>query len=134
VNAVNRVNAYTEAETVRRCIVPDCPTLITSGSRCPEHRGQQRQKYKAGWAALSRAAVAAHIAANGNWCPGHRRDPHASSDFTLDHASGRACVADVTPEAGTWETDEKNDSRSFPRPHRAAPAESIYTLGGRRGI
>ena len=72
----------------RRCLAPGCPNL-TTGSRCPEHRKAQRAKYGGAWASISKAAIRAHVALHGAWCPGHRRLPHPSDDLTLDHASGR---------------------------------------------
>lgn len=73
---------------MRRCLEPGCPKL-TTGSRCPAHRAEQRRKYGGAWSAISKAAIRAHVAAHGHICAGHRTPAHHSTDLTLDHASGR---------------------------------------------
>jgi len=69
----------------RPCIVPGCPKLTTKGSRCPEHRAEQRAKYGNGWQAFAARAVTEHVAMFGHLCPGWRRPAHPSRDLTLDH-------------------------------------------------
>jgi hypothetical protein len=79
--------------TIRRCLEPGCPELVTSGSRCAEHRAVQRAKYRGAWPHRSRAAVSDHRARVGDWCPGWRCAPHEASDLVLDHAAGVMCRA-----------------------------------------
>jgi 5-methylcytosine-specific restriction protein A len=75
----------------RYCIVPGCPVLITAGSRCAQHRAEQRAKYGGAWQAISRAAIREHRAEHGDWCPGWRTDPHPATDLVLDHQVGVLC-------------------------------------------
>lgn len=65
----------------------DCRRPIQMASRCPacERRRKQRRNRDA---ARCRAAVAAHRAEHGDWCPGWHRPAHESSDLTAEHPEG----------------------------------------------
>lgn len=69
-------------------------TLARNASRCPECRAyneRRRRERPTGqtrdWRERQRraAAVKAHRATYGDWCPGWRRAPHPSADLTADH-------------------------------------------------
>lgn len=76
----------------RPCL--DCGRL-SSGSRCPDHARviarrttrakRQRRPYTAAERDRRAAAVAAHRATYGDWCPGWRRPAHYATDLTADH-------------------------------------------------
>ncbi|PSR63987.1 hypothetical protein C8259_09045 [Nocardia nova] len=84
------------------CSVTGCPRL-QPGPRCAEHeteRGRHLRRTTPTKATRDyreqqrrAAAVRAHRARRGDWCPGWRRPPHPSADLTADHitpvASGR---------------------------------------------
>ena len=80
----------------RRCLHPGCSAL-TDAARCPEHRAALRAKYAGPWRSIAKAAVRAHIALHGSWCPGWRSDPpHQADDLTLDHDGIVLCRAHNT--------------------------------------
>lgn len=68
----------------------DCGTL-SQRTRCPKCSAAQLQAkrvcrpYTYTERKRRAAAVAAHRAAHGDWCPGWGRPAHASSDLTADH-------------------------------------------------
>lgn len=84
----------------RPCL--DCGRLTRNPSRCDEHqaawqarqdqlRGSATQRgYDSQWQRTAKAAVAAHRAAHGDWCPGHGVPAHQSSDLTADHIVPKA--------------------------------------------
>jgi 5-methylcytosine-specific restriction protein A len=88
---------------VRRCVVSDCPTLISAGSRCAKHRAEQREKYRGTWSARSRAEIRAYRAQHGDLCPGWNRPPHpiAPTEWTTDHRAGPLCRACNTRKMAT---------------------------------
>ena len=61
------------------------------GSRCTMHaRQSNRSRHNAlygtrAWQRRSVRVLRAWRGQHGNWCPGYRRDAHASSDLTVDH-------------------------------------------------
>ena len=75
------------------CAEPGCPALIPK--RAPEGRCQQHRRYsptgnqaRNDWAERKRraAAVAAHVAVSGWWCPGYgEHRAHPSNDLTAAH-------------------------------------------------
>lgn len=79
---------------LRVCSEPGCPTL-TPTPRCPDHQSQLERHQRAttptkvnrDWSEIvrRRAAVEAHRAVHGDWCPGFECAPHPSSDLTADH-------------------------------------------------
>lgn len=78
---------------LRVCSEPGCPTL-SDRPRCPKHQAQvDRHQRRTTPTKVNRgpdiqrraAAVAAHRATRGDWCPGFERSPHASADLTADH-------------------------------------------------
>lgn len=78
---------------LKACSQPGCPELQTE-SRCPRHR-RELSRYRRATTptkihepadrARRKAAVDAHRARYGNWCPGWGRESHASADLTADH-------------------------------------------------
>lgn len=91
----------------RPCLEPGCPHLAPPGKpRCPTHqaahdrprnarRNARRTHYRGDWAAIARAAVEAHRATHGDWCPGWNRPPHPATDLTCDHVIPRSLAAGV---------------------------------------
>jgi hypothetical protein len=75
------------------CEQCDAARLRRSRAADPQAHAQRMAKYRGSWPATSRAAIAAHVAAYGWWCPGWRVEPHASDDLTLDHQRGVMCRA-----------------------------------------
>ncbi|MEM6109505.1 HNH endonuclease signature motif containing protein [Mycobacterium sp. 050272] len=78
---------------VRVCSVPGCPGLQPE-SRCEDHRRESDRFQRATTPtkvardadrARRKAAVDAHRAQHGDWCPGFNRPPHHSTDLTADH-------------------------------------------------
>lgn len=74
------------------CAQPGCPELQYD-TRCTEHR-RANDRYRRQFGskaseprdrARRKAAVDAHRAENGDWCPGWGREPHTSADLTADH-------------------------------------------------
>ena len=92
----------------RPCL--DCGTLTRNPSRCDEHqaawdrrreaqRGTSTERgYDNKWRRTARKAVDDWKASQGDWCPGYRVPPHASSDLTADHIVSKA-------QGGTGEPD-----------------------------
>lgn len=83
----------------RRCLERGCPNLTTA-TRCPAHEAQRqavrnaaRPHLRGDWQTLSRAAIAAHRAEFGDWCPGYERAPHPATDLTTDHVQARSLAA-----------------------------------------
>jgi hypothetical protein len=76
---------------MKRCLAEGCPTLVSSGSRCAQHRTEQRAKYSGAWQSISQTAIREHVALLGWWCPGWKTDAHDSTDLTLDHYVGVLC-------------------------------------------
>lgn len=83
---------------VHTCTRPGC----TERSENPDHRGPCQRHARADrrhrarttptkrtrdWTEINRrrAAVRAHRALYGDWCPGYRTPGHASTDLTADH-------------------------------------------------
>lgn len=63
-----------------------CGRLTSVGSYCEAHRRTTAQRgYGSAWQRTSRAAIAAHRAIRGDWCPGYGVPPHPSTDLTTDH-------------------------------------------------
>ena len=77
---------------LKACAQPGCPELQYE-SRCVTHRREtERQRRQYGTNAREprdrarrKAAVDAHRAQFGDWCPGWNRPAHAASDLTADH-------------------------------------------------
>ena len=42
------------------------------------------------WRKRAAVLVAIHIAEHGEWCPGYGVQPHAATDFTVDHIVAKA--------------------------------------------
>jgi 5-methylcytosine-specific restriction protein A len=92
---------------LRPCLgLPGSPCgALSPTTRCPTHtRAHDRTRrpnttqrgYGAGWQAQSKAAIAAHVAEHGYWCPGYAVPPHPSTDLTTDHlVDGDASVVVV---------------------------------------
>lgn len=88
--------------TLKVCRVSGCPRL-QEGSLCPEH-ARDRNRYQRATTptkihepqdrARRKAAVDAHRAINGEWCPGIERDPHY-----LTEADGGLTANHITPIA-----------------------------------
>lgn len=84
----------------RPCL--DCGRLTTNSSRCDEHqqawqarqnqrRGSAHQRgYDTTWRRTAAAAVAAHRAEYGDWCPGYQVQPHPAANLTADHVVPKA--------------------------------------------
>ncbi|WP_083849719.1 HNH endonuclease [Rhodococcus sp. JVH1] len=78
----------------RVCSTPGCPN-IQPEPQCATHRAErdrhQRRttptKVTRTYAEQRRrkAAVDAHRATHGDWCPGYRRPAHPATDLTADH-------------------------------------------------
>ncbi|KKF01936.1 hypothetical protein WN67_11010 [Mycolicibacterium obuense] len=77
---------------LKSCAQPGCPELQQE-TRCTEHR-RQRDRHQRQFGskqseprdrARRKAAVDAHRAQHGDWCPGWGREAHPSSDLTADH-------------------------------------------------
>jgi hypothetical protein len=60
----------------RRCIVSGCTVFISKGSRCSEHRQEQRRKYYREWPSIARKAIDHHRLIHGDICPGWRIPSH----------------------------------------------------------
>lgn len=77
--------------------------VLTSDTRCAEHRRQQQQRKRQrrpySWREQQRrkAAVDAWVAERGYVCPGWQRESHWSTDLTADHIQA---VADGGSEDG----------------------------------
>lgn len=79
----------------RPCL--NCRRLTRNASRCDtcqaayqqrtdQARGSAHQRgYTQAWRTTASAAVTAHRAEHGDWCPGWGVPPHAASDLTGDH-------------------------------------------------
>lgn len=82
----------------RPCIIAGCTWLATDNSaRCPHHerqrqqaRNRRRTHYQGDWPRIARAAVQAHRAEHGDWCPGWHTPPHPATDLTCDHVNPRS--------------------------------------------
>ena len=83
---------------VNTCTRPGCgEPSATPGGRgpCDRHRAADQRhrarttptKRTRDWTEINRrrAAVRAHRAIYGDWCPGYRRPGHETSDLTADH-------------------------------------------------
>lgn len=78
--------------SLKPCAQPGCPELQRE-TRCPQHRRESnRYQRQSGSKATEprdrarrKAAVDAHRAVHGDWCPGFGRLPHDSTDLTADH-------------------------------------------------
>ena len=77
---------------LKPCAEPGCPELQYE-TRCAEHR-REDNRYRRQFGSKAseprdrgrrKAAVDAHRAQRGDWCPGYGREPHESSDLTADH-------------------------------------------------
>jgi hypothetical protein len=80
----------------RPCIVPQCPNLVTTGSRCPAHRGTREQR---GYGAEHRAArrrlattlpapcgyCGVRIAQGERWDAAHVRDGRPDLGYLIAH-------------------------------------------------
>lgn len=74
-----------------------CGRLTRNASRCDTcQSAYQRQRdaargtasrrgYTSQWRKVSQAAIAAHRAELGDWCPGYNVPGHSASDLTADH-------------------------------------------------
>ena len=78
---------------LRPCKVPNCPH-VQDGPRCDQHSLEHGRFQRATTPTKVHrdadrprraAAVAAHRAQHGDWCPGWGRPAHASTDLTADH-------------------------------------------------
>jgi 5-methylcytosine-specific restriction protein A len=84
----------------RPCL--DCGALTRNPSRCDAHqaawqarhdarRGSSTQRgYDSRWRRTAAAAVAAHRAQYGDWCPGWQVAAHPATDLTGDHITPKA--------------------------------------------
>ncbi|MFC1410499.1 HNH endonuclease [Streptacidiphilus sp. N1-12] len=84
----------------RPCL--NCGTPTRNASRCDrcqavwqqqrdQVRGSAHQRgYDGAWQRTAAAAVAAHRAAHGDWCPGWQVPAHPASDLTGDHIVAKA--------------------------------------------
>jgi 5-methylcytosine-specific restriction protein A len=76
------------------CSTAGCPDFATYRGRCSTHASQVNQHQhrtvptKVARTSTERkrraAAVAAHRAQHGDWCPGYQRDGHPATDLTAD--------------------------------------------------
>ncbi|WP_395704742.1 hypothetical protein [Rhodococcus ruber] len=81
--------------TSRICAEPGCPHIIRAGNRCPEHQRQRdahqratvptKATYTHAERVRRKAAVDAHRAQHGNWCPGYQVPPHHAAQLSADH-------------------------------------------------
>ena len=74
-----------------RCSACDAARLRRKRAADPQAHAERMKKYRGSWPAISRAAIAAHVAVHGWICPGWRVESHASNDLTLDHQRGVLC-------------------------------------------
>jgi hypothetical protein len=90
----------------RPCITPGCSALTSrNGSRCASceaarqrKRNRRRTWYGPEWRRVAAAAVAAHVARYGWWCPGAPdldHEPHVSHDLVVDHIQPRSLARGV---------------------------------------
>jgi len=99
---------------LRPCLEPGCPQL-TSRTRCPAHAAERqrlvdqtgaavhRAAYGGGWKRAARAAVKAHVAAHGWFCPGWDRPSHPAADLVVDHDVGVLCRKCNSAKAGSYD-------------------------------
>lgn len=76
----------------RPCLTTGCPRLATTGSYCTHctttrnrQRNARRTHLNGDWPKVSRTVRDAWVAEHGWLCPGWQRDPHPSTDLTVDH-------------------------------------------------
>lgn len=76
----------------RPCLTQGCDQFATTGPYCTRctaqrqaNRNRRRTHLTGDWPALSRSIRDAWVEANGWVCPGWQRDPHPSTDLTVDH-------------------------------------------------
>jgi hypothetical protein len=61
---------------------PRCPSCLAAWTARRSHR---RPSYGPEWQAARAAALTAHLAIHGHWCPGYGRQAHEAVDLTGDH-------------------------------------------------
>lgn len=87
----------------RPCIGDGCTRVARpGGSRCDtcesdwqRARNARRPHYRGDWPKLAKAAVEAHRAAYGDWCPGWHRPPHPAANLTADHVDSRSLAKGI---------------------------------------
>ena len=90
------------------CSVAGCPDFATYRGRCGIHaKATNQHQHRTVPTKMARtaperrrraAAVAAHRAAHGDWCPGYQRPGHPATDLTAD---------DVVPVSATGRPSEQ---------------------------